>query len=50
MLSWWERKAAATLFATPPTATLEETLTHLLKVCIDLLSLPKNNTKGSGNY
>ncbi|WAR19008.1 RMD2-like protein [Mya arenaria] len=31
MLSWLERKAAATLFATPPSATIDETLTHFLK-------------------
>lgn len=31
MLSWLERKAAATLYATPPTATLEETLAHFMK-------------------
>lgn len=31
MLSWLERKAAAALFATPPTATIEETVTHFLK-------------------
>ncbi|XP_052271145.1 regulator of microtubule dynamics protein 1-like isoform X2 [Dreissena polymorpha] len=31
MLSWIERKAAATLFATPPSATIDETLTHFLK-------------------
>lgn len=31
MLSWLERKAAATLFATPPTSTAEEALTHFLE-------------------
>ncbi|XP_061173245.1 regulator of microtubule dynamics protein 1-like [Saccostrea echinata] len=31
MLSWIERKAAATLFATPPTSTAEEALTHFLE-------------------
>ena len=30
MLSWIERKAAATLFATPPSATIDETLQHFL--------------------
>ena len=29
-LSWWERKMAATLFAEPPTATLEEAEEHFL--------------------
>ena len=37
MLSWLERKAAATLYATPPSATLEETLAHFLKVITKLL-------------
>lgn len=32
MLSWLERKAAATLFATPPTSTAGEALTHFLEV------------------
>jgi hypothetical protein len=32
MLSWFERKAAAALFATPPTSTAEEALTHFLEV------------------
>lgn len=32
MLSWIERKAAATLFATPPTATADEALQHFLEV------------------
>ncbi|KAH9490332.1 Regulator of microtubule dynamics protein 2 [Bulinus truncatus] len=31
MLTWVERKVAATLFATPPTATIEEAIEHLLK-------------------
>jgi len=31
MLSWLERKAAATLFATPPTATVDEALDNFLK-------------------
>lgn len=31
MLSWIERKAAATLFATPPTSTAQEALTHFLE-------------------
>ncbi|XP_022334063.2 regulator of microtubule dynamics protein 2-like [Crassostrea virginica] len=31
MLSWIERKAAATLFATPPTSTAEEALSHFLE-------------------
>ncbi|CAC5393726.1 RMDN3 [Mytilus coruscus] len=31
MLSWLERKAAATLFATPPTSTAEDALTHFLE-------------------
>jgi hypothetical protein len=31
MLSWIERKVAATLFATPPTATIEEALEHFLE-------------------
>lgn len=49
MLSWIERKAAATLFATPPTSTAEEALSHFLEVnnfdldCVRVLSkiLPK---------
>ena len=32
MLSWVERRLAATLFATPPTATVEEALEHFLRV------------------
>lgn len=32
MLSWIERKAAATLFAMPPTSTAQEALTHFLEV------------------
>ena len=32
MLSWVERRLAATLFATPPTATVEEALDHFLRV------------------
>jgi len=32
MLSWVERRAAATLFAAPPTATVEEALDHFLEV------------------
>uniref|UniRef100_A0A2C9LHB6 Regulator of microtubule dynamics protein 1 n=1 Tax=Biomphalaria glabrata TaxID=6526 RepID=A0A2C9LHB6_BIOGL len=31
MLTWVERKVAATLFAAPPTATIEEAIEHLLK-------------------
>ncbi|XP_045161395.1 regulator of microtubule dynamics protein 2-like [Mercenaria mercenaria] len=31
MLSWIERKAAAALFATPPTSTAEEAVIHFLK-------------------
>ncbi|XP_064621134.1 regulator of microtubule dynamics protein 2-like [Lineus longissimus] len=31
MLSWIERKVAATLFATPPSATIEEALEHFLE-------------------
>lgn len=31
MLSWVERRAAATLFAAPPTATVEEALDHFLE-------------------
>jgi len=31
MLSWVERKMAATLFATPPTATVDEALQHFLE-------------------
>ncbi len=30
-LSWWERKMAATLFAEPPTATMEEARNHFLE-------------------
>lgn len=29
-LSWWERKMAATLFADPPNATMDEALEHFL--------------------
>jgi len=32
MLSWIERQAAATLFATPPSATIDQALDHFLKV------------------
>jgi len=31
MLSWWERRAAAALFAEPPTATIEDALKHFLE-------------------
>jgi hypothetical protein len=32
MLSWIERKAAAALYATPPSSTAEEAVVHFLKV------------------
>ena len=32
MLSWLERKAADTLYATPPSATVDEALKHFVKV------------------
>ncbi len=32
MLSWLERQVAATLFATPPTASLDDALKHFLQV------------------
>lgn len=31
MLSWWKRRAAATLVAEPPTSSLEEALRNFLK-------------------
>lgn len=34
MLSWVERRAAATLFAAPPTATVDEALDHFLEVIL----------------
>ena len=33
-LSWWERKMAATLFADPPQATMEEARDHFIKVSL----------------
>ena len=32
MLSWVERKVAATLFASPPTASVDDALLHFCKV------------------
>ncbi len=40
MLSWLERKAAATLYATPPTSTVEEAMQHFFKA-----NISRANTK-----
>ena len=32
MLSWIERQAAATLFAAPPTATIDEAINEFMEV------------------
>jgi len=33
MMTWVERKMAAALFAVPPTATIDEALSHFMEVC-----------------
>jgi len=44
MMTWVERKMAATLFAVPPSATVDEALSHFMEVSvslvIELTSLP----------
>jgi len=37
MMSWVERKMAAALFAVPPTATVDEALSHFMQVLSSVL-------------
>ena len=39
MMTWVERKMAAALFAVPPTATVDEALSHFMDVCSLLCSV-----------
>ena len=39
MLPWYVRKAAATLYAEPPTATLQDALKSCLKVSFAMFSV-----------
>ena len=36
MMTWVERKMAAALFAVPPSATVDEALSHFMQVCVSL--------------
>ena len=36
MMTWVERKMAAALFAVPPSATVDEALSHFMQVCLSL--------------